>query len=60
MPETTPAPATAKDRLLVALDVERLDDADALLERLAGEISGCTPAGTSYSSRTRSGRMPII
>jgi len=37
MPE---APA-AKDRLLVALDVERLDDAEALLERLAGAVSGC-------------------
>ena len=31
----------ARERLLVALDVERLDDADALLERLAGEVSGC-------------------
>src|SRR5687767_4113000 len=37
MPE---APA-ARDRLLVALDVERLDDAEALLERLAGAVSGC-------------------
>ena len=34
-------PAAAKDRLFVALDVERLDEADALLERLAGEIGGC-------------------
>jgi orotidine-5'-phosphate decarboxylase len=34
-------PATARDRVLVALDVERLDEADALLERLAGEITGC-------------------
>src|SRR5437763_15327243 len=34
-------PATPKDRILVALDVERLDEADALLERLAGEITGC-------------------
>ena len=37
MPEATPA----RDRLFVALDVERLDEADALLERLAGEVSGC-------------------
>ena len=37
MPEAT-AP---RDRLFVALDVERLDDADGLLERLAGEVSGC-------------------
>lgn len=34
-------PATARDRVLVALDVERLDEADALLERLAGQITGC-------------------
>lgn len=34
------APA-AKDRLFVALDVERLDEADALLDRLTGEVSGC-------------------
>jgi orotidine-5'-phosphate decarboxylase len=27
--------------LLVALDVERLDDADAMLDRLAGEVTGC-------------------
>jgi orotidine-5'-phosphate decarboxylase len=31
----------ARDRLLVALDVERLDEADALLERLGGEVTGC-------------------
>ena len=37
MPEAT----AARDRLFVALDVERLDEADALLERLAGEVSGC-------------------
>jgi len=37
MPEAT-AP---RDRLFVALDVERLDDADGLLERLAGEVTGC-------------------
>jgi orotidine-5'-phosphate decarboxylase len=35
------APAAPKDRLFVALDVERLDEADALLERLAGEVGGC-------------------
>jgi orotidine-5'-phosphate decarboxylase len=37
MPDVT----SARDRLFVALDVERLDDADALLERLAGEVTGC-------------------
>jgi orotidine-5'-phosphate decarboxylase len=31
----------ASDRLFVALDVERLDEADALLERLDGTIGGC-------------------
>jgi orotidine-5'-phosphate decarboxylase len=31
----------ARDRVLVALDVERLDEADALLDRLAGEVTGC-------------------
>lgn len=36
-----PAPPDARDRVLVALDVERLDEADALLDRLAGEVSGC-------------------
>src|SRR6185503_7342569 len=36
-----PEAMTARDRLFVALDVERLDEADALLERLAGEVSGC-------------------
>ena len=30
-----------KDRLLVALDVERLADAEALLDRLAGVVTGC-------------------
>jgi orotidine-5'-phosphate decarboxylase len=33
--------ATPRDRLLVALDVERLDEADAILRTLAGEVSGC-------------------
>jgi len=33
--------AEPRDRLLVALDVERLDAADALMERLAGEVTGC-------------------
>src|SRR5436309_3017248 len=31
----------ARERLLVALDVDRLDEADALMERLGGEVSGC-------------------
>jgi orotidine-5'-phosphate decarboxylase len=30
-----------QDRVLVALDVERLDEADALLERLEGAVGGC-------------------
>src|SRR5919108_300838 len=34
-------PATPRDRLLVALDVARLDEAELLLERLAGEVTGC-------------------
>jgi len=33
--------AEAADRLFVALDVERLDDAETLLERLAGVVGGC-------------------
>jgi orotidine-5'-phosphate decarboxylase len=33
--------AEPRERLLVALDVERLDEADALLDRLAGEVTGC-------------------
>jgi len=40
MPEPPAAPAAA-DRLFVALDVERLDEADALLDRLAGVVGGC-------------------
>jgi orotidine-5'-phosphate decarboxylase len=31
----------ASDRLFVALDVERLEDADGLLDRLAGVVTGC-------------------
>jgi orotidine-5'-phosphate decarboxylase len=38
MSESSPR---ASDRLLVALDVERLDEADALLDRLEGTIGGC-------------------
>lgn len=34
-------PATAADRLLVALDVETLGEAEALLERLRGVVTGC-------------------
>ena len=30
-----------RDRVFVALDVERLDEADALLDRLTGEVGGC-------------------
>ncbi len=32
---------TAEDRLLVALDAETLGDADRLLDRLAGVVTGC-------------------
>ena len=31
----------ARDRLFVALDVDRLDEAEALLERLDGAVGGC-------------------
>jgi orotidine-5'-phosphate decarboxylase len=41
MAETAPAPQIPTDRLFVALDVERLEDAEALLDRLAGVVSGC-------------------
>ena len=34
-------PAKAADRLLVALDVESLEDAAALLDRLRGVVTGC-------------------
>jgi orotidine-5'-phosphate decarboxylase len=34
-------PATAADRLLVALDVESLEDAATLLDRLRGLVTGC-------------------
>jgi len=37
----TPAPPGRTDRLFVALDVERLEDAEALLDRLAGVVTGC-------------------
>jgi orotidine-5'-phosphate decarboxylase len=32
---------TPSDRLYVALDLERLDEAEALLDRLAGTVGGC-------------------
>jgi orotidine-5'-phosphate decarboxylase len=34
-------PEAASDRLYVALDVERLEEAEALLDRLAGIVGGC-------------------
>jgi orotidine-5'-phosphate decarboxylase len=34
-------PATAADRLLVALDVETLGEAEVLLDRLRGVVTGC-------------------
>jgi orotidine-5'-phosphate decarboxylase len=36
-----PAPQAPIDRLFVALDVERLEEAEALLDRLTGVVSGC-------------------
>ncbi|HEX2436716.1 MAG TPA: orotidine-5'-phosphate decarboxylase [Methylomirabilota bacterium] len=36
-----PDAPTPVDRLYVALDVERLDDAEALLDRLTGIVGGC-------------------
>lgn len=41
MDELPAPPATAADRLLVALDVETIEDASALLDRLAGVVTGC-------------------
>ena len=41
MDDTPAPPATAADRLLVALDVETIEDASALLDRLAGVVTGC-------------------
>jgi orotidine-5'-phosphate decarboxylase len=41
MSADTTAPATAADRLLVALDVETLAEASDLLDRLAGVVTGC-------------------
>jgi orotidine-5'-phosphate decarboxylase len=35
------APRVASDRLFVALDVERLEEAEALLDRLGGVVGGC-------------------
>ena len=40
MPDT-PHPPAALDRLFVALDVERLYEAEALLDRLSGVVGGC-------------------
>jgi orotidine-5'-phosphate decarboxylase len=40
MPEAPP-PQAPSDRLYVALDVDRLEDAEALLDRLAGAVGGC-------------------
>jgi orotidine-5'-phosphate decarboxylase len=40
MPEA-PAPPGPTDRLFVALDVERLDEAESLLDRLTGVVGGC-------------------
>jgi orotidine-5'-phosphate decarboxylase len=36
-----PAAPPPSDRLFVALDVERLEEAEALLDRLAGVVTGC-------------------
>jgi orotidine-5'-phosphate decarboxylase len=40
-PDGPAPPATAADRLLVALDVPGLGDAEALLDRLQGIVTGC-------------------
>jgi len=40
MAETAAAPAPS-EKLFVALDLERLEDAEALLDRLAGVVTGC-------------------
>ncbi|HXH81787.1 MAG TPA: orotidine 5'-phosphate decarboxylase / HUMPS family protein, partial [Candidatus Tectomicrobia bacterium] len=41
MPEPAPAaPAAARDRLFVALDVEGLEPADGLMTRLSGTVTG--------------------
>jgi orotidine-5'-phosphate decarboxylase len=39
--DTMAPPATAADRLLVALDVETLGEAEVLLDRLRGVVTGC-------------------
>jgi orotidine-5'-phosphate decarboxylase len=51
---------TAADRVFVALDVERLEDAERLLDRLAGVVTGCkigsqlfTAAGPAAVERAR-------
>jgi orotidine-5'-phosphate decarboxylase len=41
MTEAPPPPRGPSDRLFVALDVERLEDGEALLDRLAGVVTGC-------------------
>jgi orotidine-5'-phosphate decarboxylase len=41
---------TPRDRLLVALDVETLDAADGLLDRLAGVVSGCKIGTQLYTA----------
>jgi orotidine-5'-phosphate decarboxylase len=40
MTDASPSPTPA-ERLFVALDVERLEDAESLLDRLAGVVGGC-------------------
>jgi orotidine-5'-phosphate decarboxylase len=36
-----PEPTAARERLFIALDVERLDEAEGLMDRLGGAVGGC-------------------
>lgn len=60
MVEVASSSPSASDRLFVALDVERLEEAESLLDRLAGIVRGCkigsqlfTAAGPGAIERAR-------